>query len=171
MDQSQKRFPGPAPAEDGPAGSAEAADLLARSRELALSVTRAMGAMLRIWPREVSLTEDFVLSHLQQAGPQRLTALAGAAGVTQPSMTGLIARLAGAGLVERRRHDGDGRVVLVAVTDAGVADLERRRSTTASTLAQGLSSLAPDELDALERAIPALLAVATQAEPGQPAER
>lgn len=167
MDQAQKRIPGTVPAGAGPG---QPADPLARSRELALSVTRAMGALLRIWPREVSLTEDFVLSHLQRTGPQRLTALAGAAGVTQPSMTGLIARLAGAGLVERRRHDGDGRVVLVAVTDAGVADLERRRWTTASILAQGLAVLAPDELDALERALPALETVAAQAEKGQQGE-
>src|SRR3954470_19129395 len=49
----------------------------------------------------LSLTAAATLAHLQRSGPARLTELAVAEGVSQPSMTTLVARLADQGLVRR----------------------------------------------------------------------
>jgi DNA-binding MarR family transcriptional regulator len=49
----------------------------------------------------LSLTAAATLARLQRNGPARLTELAAAEGVSQPSMTALIARLADRGLVHR----------------------------------------------------------------------
>jgi DNA-binding MarR family transcriptional regulator len=136
-----------------------------RADAIAEGLTGLVGVLLRMWPRETSLTADFVLDHLERVGPLRLTELAAAAGITQPSMTGLVARLCDSGLVERRRQAGDGRVVLVAVTDAGAASLDRRRTLTAQRLAQVIATLSPAELAALEAALPAVLATAARADP------
>jgi DNA-binding MarR family transcriptional regulator len=136
-----------------------------RAGAIAEGVTNLVGVLLRMWPQETSLTADFVLDHLERVGPLRLTELAVAAGITQPSMTGLVARLTNAGLVERRRQAGDGRVVLVAVTAGGMASLDRRRTLTAGRLAEVIATLSSSELATLESALPALLATAARADP------
>jgi DNA-binding MarR family transcriptional regulator len=136
-----------------------------RAVAVASGVTNLMGVLLRVWPREASLTTDFVLSYLERVGPQRIGALAEIAGVTQPSMTGLVARLAESGMVERRRHVADGRVVLVAVTEAGAAAIGRRRSVTTAQLAEAIAALPLVDVAALEAALPALLAAASRADP------
>jgi DNA-binding MarR family transcriptional regulator len=135
-----------------------------RAAAIADGVTTLVGALVRMWPRETSLTTDFVLAHLERVGPVRLTELARAAGVTQPSMTGLVARLCESGLVERGQHAGDGRVVLVAVTEAGAAALDRRRSQTAAHLADVIATLPPADIAALEAALPAIRTTAARTE-------
>jgi DNA-binding MarR family transcriptional regulator len=140
----------------------------ARAAAIAEGVTTLVGVLVRLWPRETSLTSDFVLAHLERVGPLRLTELAQAAGVTQPSMTGLVARLSESGLVERGRHAGDGRVVLVGVTEAGTAALDRRRKQTAAHLAEVIATLPPADLAALEAALPALRTTAARADGRRP---
>ena len=48
--------------------------------------------------------------------------------LAQPTVTQLVDKLEGRGLVTRARSDDDGRVVLVAITDAGRAALEEVRA-------------------------------------------
>lgn len=96
------------------------------------------------------------LSRLLREGPQQLTELAHAEGMSQPGMTQLVTRLERAGLAERRASEGDRRVVVVAVTKAGDAFLERRRAERAEGLQRLLDRLAPDDRDAITAAIPAL---------------
>ena len=62
--------------------------------------------------RELSLTAASTLATLERTGPRRVTDLAVAEGVTQPSMTAVITQLQHLGLAERRRDPADGRVVL-----------------------------------------------------------
>ncbi len=135
-------------------------DRWGRAGGIGTGLTAMVGPLLRIWPRETSLTTDFVLAHLQRVGPVRLTELAQAAGVTQPTMTELVARLSDAGIIERRRHSGDGRVVLVALTEAGAASIERRRQLTADRLSQLIAALSPADIEVLDAALPALDRVA-----------
>src|ERR1700710_2856450 len=54
-------------------------------------------------------------------GPRRITELAEFERLAQPTMTQLVKRLEQDGLVTRQRQADDGRVVLVALTDAGAA--------------------------------------------------
>src|SRR4051812_14040182 len=70
----------------------------------------------------LSRTEAGVLRTLV-ASPRRITELAELEGLAQPTMTLLVQRLEQRGWVERNRHPGDGRVVLVSLTDAGSTTL------------------------------------------------
>jgi DNA-binding MarR family transcriptional regulator len=148
-----------------PAPAESSAD---RAAAIADGVTNLVGVLVRMWPRETSLTTAFVLGHLERVGPLRLTELAEAAGVTQPSMTGLVTRLSESGLVERGRHAADGRVVLVAVTEAGAAAVHRQRHQTAAHLATVIATLATADVAALEAALPALRATAARADVPRP---
>ncbi|PZH20986.1 MarR family transcriptional regulator [Streptomyces sp. NTH33] len=89
----------------------------------------------------MSFTAASTLARLEREGPARLTALAAAEGVTQPSMTQLVQRLERQGLVARVGDPGDGRVTLVAVTDAGRDVLTERRRARDARLAELLAGL------------------------------
>ncbi|MCW2693525.1 MAG: MarR family transcriptional regulator [Mycobacterium sp.] len=105
---------------------------------------------------DLGLPAAAVLARLDRAGPQRLTDLAAAEGISQPGTTQLVTRLERDGLVRRTPSPDDGRVVLVAVTDDGRALVERRRDERSQTLTALLDRLDPAERDAVERALPAL---------------
>jgi DNA-binding MarR family transcriptional regulator len=104
----------------------------------------------------MSLTSLSTLSTLDRTGSRRITDLAVIEGVTQPSMTVLIRVLERAGLVERRGDPADGRVALVALTDAGSTFIRARRQAGAEAFVELIDKLAPDEAAALAAAIPAL---------------
>jgi DNA-binding MarR family transcriptional regulator len=71
-------------------------------------------------------------------------------------MTALVTVLEKAGLAERRADSRDQRVVLVAVTAAGVDYLRSRRLAGTEALARLIAKLPPDEVAALLAAAPAL---------------
>jgi DNA-binding MarR family transcriptional regulator len=66
-----------------------------------------------------------------------------------PDVTRLLDRLEREGLIERRRADHDRRVVEVAITDAGLAMLERIDSPADAALHDLGRHLSPAELDQL----------------------
>lgn len=111
-------------------------------------------------PDGLSLTAAATLGSLQRRGPQRITELAVAQGVTQPSMTQLLRRLEDAGLVRRVPDATDGRVVLVQLTDLGDEALRNRWSTRLEHLDKVLESLTPEERATLRRAAEDALPVA-----------
>ncbi len=128
---------------------------------LAAGIAAAMERLVRLFRSintadGLSLTAAATLATLERSGSSRLTSLAVKEGVTQPAMTQLIARLQDSGLVDRAADPSDGRVVQVRVTDAGRALLARRRAARAERLALVLDRLSPDELGALEAALPAI---------------
>ena len=97
-----------------------------------------------------------VLFSLHTGGPARITDLARAEHITQPSMTVLVSRLEEEGWVERRTEPTDGRVVNVAITSAGVAVLEQAMAARNDALQARLARLTPAEHAALLAALPAL---------------
>ncbi len=107
--------------------------------------------------RDLSLTALAVLGTLQRGGPQRITTLAAAEGVSQPSMTQLVQRLELRGLVERRSDPADGRVALVGLTGQGSAALGARRQRNAERLASILADLPAEDVSALAGALAAVL--------------
>lgn len=107
--------------------------------------------------RDLSLTAVATLSSLDRQGPQRITTLATAEGVSQPSMTQLIQRLEQRGLVARGSDPADGRVALVTVTDQGRAALAARRKRSAERIAGLLSDLPEPDVQALADALAAVL--------------
>ncbi len=107
-------------------------------------------------PRDLSLTAMSTLAALDRAGPRRLGELAVGEGVTQPSMTTLVTHLEERGLVERRRDPDDGRGVLVSITPAGRAHLDRGRRAVAAGFSARIGRLPREDARALLAAGPAV---------------
>ena len=82
--------------------------------------------------------------------------LAEGEGVSPPAMTAYVDRLEAAGLVARTRSQLDRRRVELALTDEGVRVLRSARSRRTAWLAARLKRLEPDQLGAIEAALPAL---------------
>jgi len=122
----------------------------------AAAVYGLLASLLRRVPRDISLTSLSTLSTLDRTGTKRITELAAIEGVTQPSMTTLIANLEKQGLVVRNGDPGDKRVSLVSLTEAGREYMVRRRKAGTEAFATLVSQLPPDEAAALAAAIPAL---------------
>ena len=93
----------------------------------------------------LSLTSALALSRLNEEGPIRLTTLAAAEGIAQPSMTQLIQRLQRQGLATRINDPEDGRAALVNITNAGRALLNARRRDRRDRLAELLMALSPED--------------------------
>jgi DNA-binding MarR family transcriptional regulator len=97
-----------------------------------------------------------VLGRLGRDGPQRLTELARADGISQPGMTQLVTRMERDGLVRRSASTDDRRGVLVEATDAGLDLVRRRRAERAVALRHMIDRLDPQEQAAVGVALPAL---------------
>jgi DNA-binding MarR family transcriptional regulator len=122
-------------------------------------------ALVALWAQllpagdgDLSRTSASVLNMLCER-PRRITELATAQAVAQPTMTVAVQRLEARGLVTRERATDDRRATNVVVTDAGRELLDARRSARAGALAARLQALAPAERDALTAALPALTAL------------
>ncbi|MBW0105545.1 MarR family winged helix-turn-helix transcriptional regulator [Pseudonocardia sp. KRD291] len=138
--------------------SRDADDVMA----FALAVDRLNHALRRAMPPLRWGASGFTtMDALARTGPRRITELADAEHVSQPGMTGLIGRLAAAGLVERSRDPDDGRATLVAVTDAGREYLDSVHDERARLLARRVRELTDDDRAALFGATPALDALST----------
>lgn len=124
---------------------------------LHVALERLFGLLRRdIQPSGLSLTAASTLRNLELNGPRRLTDLAADESVTQPAMTQLVSRLERDGLAQRTTDPTDGRVVLVRVTPAGIALMQRRRAIRAQHLAELLSTLNEEDERLIGAALPAL---------------
>jgi DNA-binding MarR family transcriptional regulator len=130
------------------------------SQDVAARLEPALVRLAHVLQREggrgLSRTAASVLARLRDAGPQRVTALAGHESVAQPSMTALVARLERQGLVERRGDEADRRAVRVALTPLGRDVLRQRHAERVRALARRLGALDGKELAALVAAAPVL---------------
>jgi len=98
----------------------------------------------------LALADFDVLAQLARAGGElRMTELAARALISRSGMSRRVTRLVEEGLVRRADADADGRGVVVALTDAGVA----RLTETAPAHARGISKLFVAQLDDQELAI------------------
>ena len=136
--------------------SAEPRDLAEHLDAVVLAVFRTTTADRT----QLSLTAAAVLARLQRSGPARLTELATGEGITQPSMTTLVARLVAQGLVDRAVDPADRRAVVLTLTPAGAELLARRRTDRTDRLAPYLAELSSEEREQIAAAMPALTALA-----------
>jgi DNA-binding MarR family transcriptional regulator len=98
----------------------------------------------------LALADFDVLAQLARAGGElRMTDLAARALLSRSGMTRRVARLVEEGLVRRANADADGRGVVVALTDAGIA----RLIETAPVHLRGVSDLFVAKLDDQELAV------------------
>lgn len=96
------------------------------------------------------------LATVGKSGPVRLGDLAAAERIAPSTLTRLINVLESQGYVRRVADTGDARAFLVSVTDPGTDALERIKHEATSLLAEILTTLPPDQIDALAAALPAL---------------
>src|SRR5213593_5144930 len=98
----------------------------------------------------LALADFDVLAQLAEAhGELRMTELADRALVSRSGMSRRVARLVDEGLLRRDRAGSDGRGVVVALTEAGIA----RLTQTAPVHARGISKLFVAQLDDQELAL------------------
>ncbi|MCR6482836.1 MarR family transcriptional regulator [Amycolatopsis sp. OK19-0408] len=107
----------------------------------------------------LSMTALACLARLHHEGALRLTTLATAEGVSQPSMSQLVQRLERQGLVTRISDPEDGRASLVALTDPGRTLLADRRRDRHERLAELLATLPAEDAATLRLAMNVALPV------------
>jgi DNA-binding MarR family transcriptional regulator len=125
--------------------------LLARAALLTRLLTKQLDG-------DASRTEAGILNTLD-SGPRRVTELAELEGLAQPTMTLLVKQLEGRAWVRRERHAGDGRVVLVSITDSGKAALSAFRAEVQTTLRSYLAEMSDEQIEALAVTADALQAL------------
>jgi DNA-binding MarR family transcriptional regulator len=104
--------------------------------------------LMRSGAHELSRTEMGVLSTLSD-GPRRITQLAQTEALAQPTVTQLVDKLEGRGLVARERSGEDARVVIVEATAAGLERLEEVRAEIRANMREALVDLPDAELTEL----------------------
>lgn len=130
---------------------------MANDRDLAsrlrLAITRT-ARRLRQQQGESSLSPTLIasLSTIERHGPLTPSELAGRERVQRPTVTRVVARLAEAGLIERRADEHDRRVTRLEVTADGRRLLRSLRTRKTAYLARRIEKLDPAEREVLERA-------------------
>jgi DNA-binding MarR family transcriptional regulator len=106
---------------------------------------------------ELTLPESSALTRLDRNGPATSAALARQEQISPQSMGATLSALEARGLVERRPDPGDGRRVVLSVTEAGREVMQNRRNARTEQLAQALSAgFTPAEISQLMAAAPLL---------------
>ncbi len=129
--------------------------------ELRVSVMRLRRRLVaeRSPDNELSISQMAVLAALYRQGEQTIGDLAADERVQPPSMTRSINTLEAGGYVVRRPHESDGRQVLVALSELGVATIRADRARRDAWLACRLSDLTSEERAVLRQAAPILEAL------------
>jgi DNA-binding MarR family transcriptional regulator len=121
------------------------------ARELPPRAALLTRLLVRHLGGELSRTEVGLLRTLS-GGSRRITELAELEGLAQPTITILIKQLEERGLVTRTRQSGDGRVVLVDLTESGNVALEDYRGKARGVLGGALAEISDEQLEALAAA-------------------
>lgn len=98
--------------------------------------------------------------YLLSAGPRRVSDVGSALGISLPAASGLIDRLAAAGLVDRQRVEHDRRLVLCELTDAGRQALDEVLRIGRMRLERVLTALEIADLETVERSLDILIGAA-----------
>ena len=100
---------------------------------------------LRAWEeRDLTLPQLRILFNLRGTPGTTTNVLARRLGLTTPSVSGLVDKLARAGLVERGQRAGDRRVIPLTLTTEGAALVGELRDDNRALLAAGARELGPD---------------------------
>lgn len=137
------------------------AELASRLR---LAVMRLGRRLRRQAGGDLTPSQMSALSSVERTGPLTLGELSAVEGVRPPTLTKVVAALEEQGLVARHTDPSDRRVARVEVTAAGSSLLARSRSRTDAYLARHVASLAPEDRQALARAVALVEALLEQDE-------
>jgi DNA-binding MarR family transcriptional regulator len=123
--------------------------------EIALGLPKRVSALTRLFfermSTDVTRTESGLL-HVLSERPHRITELAVREGITQPAVTQIVNRLESRGWVARSHDPGDGRAVVVSITDAGRTALDGVREEYRALMRDAMADLDADELATLAKA-------------------
>lgn len=125
--------------------------------------TTAAGSAAGLTPTRIS-----VLLTVVRDGPVRLSALATSESLNPTMLSRVIADLGDAGLLERTNDDGDRRAAWVQATDAGIQLARRMRRERTDAVNAALEELSSADRRQLEKALPALEALAEQLRDDRP---
>jgi DNA-binding MarR family transcriptional regulator len=92
-------------------------------------------------------------------GPLRISDIAWQEGIGQPAATRMVARLEALGLVSRERSAPDGRIVMVALTEQGRAELDTLREQSRRLLREALRGRSASEVRRMRAASEALAVI------------
>jgi DNA-binding MarR family transcriptional regulator len=140
----------------------EQAGVVRDVNEVAAAVRIAVGVLVRKLrqvpaPADLTLAETSALSLLDRNGPATSSDLAKLDRISPQSMGATIAALEQRGLVGRQRDPGDGRRIVLSVSEAGRQVVNDRRSARTERIAAALRGGFTDaELDQLLAAAPLL---------------
>jgi DNA-binding MarR family transcriptional regulator len=129
----------------------------ARLRAVVGQLARRLNSLARgsgLTPSQLS-----ALGVVARRGPLRLSELAEIESVNPTMLSRVVAALDEAGLVRRRTDPDDRRAGLLEVTASGRRTHDRLRAERGRVLTAGLSRLSPDDVAAVEAALPALEAL------------
>ena len=127
-----------------------------------IQLQRQIGYALRQYAPEVWMDLSLTIGQLKSLifidfeGSTNLKKLATAMGVTPPSMTAIVDRLVGQGLVSRQDNPEDRRMLVLKTTDEGKALLAKLREREISLMSGILTQLSLEELSALAQGFTAL---------------
>jgi DNA-binding MarR family transcriptional regulator len=108
-------------------------------------------------PDELTLAEMAALKYLDQGGPATSSELARADRISPQSMGATLAVLQQRELVARDRDPGDGRRILLSITEAGRQRIRDRSGARTEQIARVLDDgFSPAELEQLQAAVPLL---------------
>ena len=130
--------------------------------EVAAALRVSIGLLLRRLRQvpvkgELTLPESAALTRLDRGGPTTASALAKREQISPQSVGATLSALEARGLVERRSDPGDGRRIVLSVSDAGGRVLRDRRNARTEQLALALATgFTPSELERLMAAAPLL---------------
>jgi DNA-binding MarR family transcriptional regulator len=119
---------------------------------LRLAITRTARRLRQEAGSEVSPSQAAALATIEQHGPISPSELAARERIKRPTATRVIANLQEAGLIARAPDPADARSATLELTPAGRSFVQRLQRRKTAYLARRLDALAPDELEALERA-------------------
>jgi len=131
-------------------------DPVAVAGRLRLSATRLARILRRQADTGLTPSQLSALATIEHHGAMTLGALAEHENVAPPSVTKLVNKLEGQGLVQRQVSPADGRVALVSLTGAGTGLLAESRQRKNQWLAVRLSRLTAEERARLADALDVL---------------
>jgi DNA-binding MarR family transcriptional regulator len=102
---------------------------------------------------ELTMAESSALSRLERGGPATSSDLARLERISPQSMGATVATLLERGLVERSKDPGDGRRIVLSVTQAGRRTVHDKRSARTEQIVAALrAAFSEDELGQLKAA-------------------
>ena len=131
-------------------------DTAAIAARLRLSATRLARQLRQESDAALTPSQLSALASIERHGPVTLGALAEQERVAPPSVTKVVTKLEGAGLVMRRLDERDRRVAWVSVTPLGTSRLAQIRQRKHAWLSGRLARLDDDQRRRITEALDAL---------------